>query len=103
MASLRVLRPLPAQRNECAQPVIAQEAPSPDQHGDIDREEGVGEDWTADAHVGRDRPTKIARQQDRAEDGLMTLSKSRNSAARALMMRPAQSIFFETADVRVAD
>jgi len=33
----------------------------------------------------------------------MTLSKSRNSAARALMMRPAQSIFFETAAVRVAD
>jgi hypothetical protein len=33
----------------------------------------------------------------------MTLSKSRNSTARALMIPPAQYFFFEIVAVRVAD
>jgi hypothetical protein len=60
---------LTSQRNDCAQPVIAQVKPKPDQHSDIDREEGVGEQWTADAHVRSDCATKIACQQDSAKNG----------------------------------
>lgn len=59
---------LTSQGYECAQPVVVQVESSPEQRGDIDRKEGVSEQRTADPHVGSDRATQIARQQDCTED-----------------------------------
>src|SRR5713226_4190176 len=53
-------RKLTAQRDECAQPVVAQEKASPDQHADIDREKDVAVEWVADAQVGSGCAAKIA-------------------------------------------
>jgi hypothetical protein len=39
------------------QSVLAQEEPAPDQQGNIDREERMGEKWIAHAHVSRNGAT----------------------------------------------
>jgi len=54
---------LTSQRNECAQPGFAQEKPTPNQRGDIDREERM-----ADPHVGGDGTAEIACQHNRSEN-----------------------------------
>jgi hypothetical protein len=59
------LRRLAAQRNECAQPWIAQEKPSPNQHAENDRrEEGI-----ANAQVSGGGAAQIAGQEDCAKNG----------------------------------
>jgi hypothetical protein len=45
---------LVARSYECTHPIISQVQPSPDQYGDIDREQDVGEEWAADANVSGD-------------------------------------------------
>jgi len=62
---LHTLRLLTSQRNEHAQPVIAQEKCDPNQHAKNDRKV----EWFADAHVGSGCAAKIGCQQDRTKDG----------------------------------
>ena len=50
------------------QTVFAQEEPSPDQHADVDREERVAEEGSADAHLAGDSPAQVASWQDRAQN-----------------------------------
>lgn len=132
------LRRLISQRKERAQPIIAQEKPTPDQHTDKDWKED-GEPRIPDTHMGSDCTAQIGCQQDRAENrstrndiddstekqddpetgmtpseypsrtvasttgvgftNFMMPSKSRNSAGRPLVMRPAHSIFCETGTI----
>ena len=100
---------LPAQRDEGEESALAQDESAPDQRGDIDREEDVGEQRAADPHVCRDRAAQIARQQDRAKQrgagnsttgsmvvNLMAVSKARNSTGMALTIGPAKGLSFET-------
>src|SRR3954452_20354177 len=61
-------RRLAPQRDQSAQPDIAQVQAAPDQHAEEDREEDR-EPALLGAHVGRDRAAEIAGQQDRSQDG----------------------------------
>jgi hypothetical protein len=60
---------LTPQRNEGAQPFVAQVESAPNQHGEIDREQNVAEERTSHAHMRGDSAAKIAGQQNRAENG----------------------------------
>src|SRR5271167_2125171 len=56
---------LPSQRKEFTQPGIAQPKSSPDQQA----ENGLTDEWIADAHMSGDRAAKITCQQNRSKNG----------------------------------
>ena len=53
--------------DQCAQAIVAQVEPSPEQYSDQDREHH-GEDRIADTHMAGDSAAQIASQQNRAEN-----------------------------------
>src|SRR6266849_367739 len=63
----QALAPRP-QRNQCAQPAIAQVQSEPQQHAQIGREQDVAEERIAYSQMRSDRAAKVACQQDRPED-----------------------------------
>ena len=60
---------LTPQRNERAQPFVAQVKPAPKQHREIDRKQDVAEERTSHAHMRGNGAAEIAGQQNRAENG----------------------------------
>src|SRR5262249_28004017 len=55
-----------SQRDECAQPRVTQEKPTPNEHADNHRKE---EPWILEPHLGCGGAAQITREQDRAQDG----------------------------------
>src|SRR4029077_11810615 len=76
---IKVLRPaspnmlpvwpkLAPQWNECAQPVVAQVNPSPDDRADINRKQHFAKKRISGGQLDRNRAAEIPGQQDRAKD-----------------------------------